>query len=367
MKRGSVFGPFCLVLTLAVAALAQPPDAPPVLVKTAPVVERSMNENEGFIGVIYFDRISSVSPETEGLVTEADFRAGQRVKQGDVLVRLNADFLEKDMALAKARIEQADVILQKTRKNMDRYQELYRKQAASEVSYDDLKFDYQTRIKELEVLKRELAKIELTLAKTVVRAPFDGIVLEKSVERGDWISPGKALCRVGCASEIFAQVPVSEKLVRFVEPGQKTDVLITAYDEKIEGTIAGILPVADEKTKNVSIKVRLGELTGRAAAVAENMSVTVYLPTSEARTLRVIPRDALVSMQGKDFVYTIQEGKAALIPIHVVAFLGSDMGVDDSHVTAGMPVVVDGNGIAYLQPGRAVRTSNEPSDNPTKN
>lgn len=359
MKRGIVFW---LFLTLAATALAQPPEMPPALVKTAPVVEQSMNENAGFIGVIYFDRISAVSGETDGLVTEADFREGTRVKEGDVLIRLNTDFLDKDIALAKARIEQADVILQKTRKNMDRYQELYRKQAASEIAYDDLKFDYQTRIKELDVLKKELAKIEMIRAKTVVRAPFDGIVLDKSVDRGDWISPGKSLCRIGCTLEIFAQVPVSEKLIRFVTPGQKTAVVINAYDEKIEGTIVGILPVADEKTKNVSIKVRLDNMADHATSLAENMSVSVYLPTSEPRTLRLIPRDALVNMQGKDFVYTIQEGKAALVPIHIVAFLGENMGVDDPHITVGMPVVVDGNGIAYLQPGRAVRTADAPAN-----
>jgi multidrug efflux pump subunit AcrA (membrane-fusion protein) len=149
--------------------------------------------------------------------------------------------------------------------------------------------------------------------------------------------------RLGSADDLYVKVPIAEKLVRFAKPGDKADVIILAYDEKVSGDIEGILPVADEKTKNIFLKIRLGNIKDIPFKVAENMSVSVYVPISEKKTLKIIPRDALIKFQGKDFVYTVKEGRAAIMPVHIAAYMGAEIGVDDPHIAVDMPVVVDGN------------------------
>ena len=59
--------------------------------------------------------------------------------------------------------------------------------------------------------------------------------------------------------------------------------------------------------------------------------------------LKMIKRDALIKYQGKDFVYTVKDGKATILPINIVVFSGEYVGVDNPYVVPGMPVVVDGN------------------------
>ncbi len=352
------------LLALTAVRVEGAPSLPTALVKTAPVAEKNMSENAKFIGVIYFYTTGEVSPETSGLVEAAAFSEGDRVKKDDVLVRLNTDFLEKDIALVKARIRQVEVSIAKTRKNLGRYEKLYQQQAASEVAYDDLKFDLQALRRKRETLRQELARVELEKEKMVVTAPFDGLILSKGIEPGAWISPGAAVCRIGSSDEVYVRVAVGEELMRYIHKGDKTDVLINAYDHKLQGIIEGVIPVADEKTKNISVKIRLGALSDLPEGVAENMSAAVYIPTDQPQKMRLFPRDALIKFQGRDFIYSIKEGKAAIMPVSIDGYFGDQVGTLTPHIQPGMPVIVDGN--ERLQPGQPVMTAGQAAGQPSE-
>ena len=73
------------------------------------------------------------------------------------------------------------------------------------------------------------------------------------------------------------------------------------------------------------------------------MSATVQVPASSRMKLKMIKRDALIRNQGKDFVYTIKEGKAKILPINIVGYDGEFVGVNNPYIVPGMPIVIDGN------------------------
>lgn len=340
-----------------IAPVASGQEQPPAKVRVVKVTEKPAAEQAGLIGMLYFDRVSRISTEVAGQVQAVHFREGDLVNRGDVLININTDFLDKDVALAEAKIAQLDVRVQKNKKNLERYKKLFKKEAASEIDYDNLHFAYQEMIQEREELKSSLAKIELMRSKCVIASPFDGIILEKTVDVGDWVIQGRMLYRIGSANDLFAKVPVAEDLIQFVRKGDRVKVVINAYAAEIEGEAAGILPVADEKTKNVFLKVRLGNLKDISVPVAENMSATAYVPISEQKSLKIIPRDALVKHQGKDFVYTVKDGKAAILPVTIVSYMGTEVGVNDPYIQTGMEVVVDGN--ERLKPDQPVVVTEE--------
>lgn len=336
---------------------AQQGEAPPARVRVAEVTERQQAETAGLVGLVYFDRVSGLSTEVAGRVETAGFRAGDRVRAGQELVVLDTDFLDKDIALEKQRIEQINVRIQKAEKNLQRYRKLFKQEAASEIDYDNLYFDHQELIQEREVVRRRLAKIELQREKCVIRAPFDAVVLQDEVEAGEWVTPGQMLYRLGAASDVFVKVPVAEDIFPHAQTAEAVDVVLNAYDRRLAGEIVGLLPEADPQTKNVLLKVRLGALSDIGVSVAENMSATVYLPAGEKRTVRILPRDALVKSRGRDGVFTVQEGKATLVPVDVVAYMGAEVGVDTDAIEPGMTVVVDGN--ERLKPDQPVQVVEE--------
>ena len=98
-------------------------------------------------------------------------------------------------------------------------------------------------------------------------------------------------------------------MLQYVQLGEKVEVMINAFDQQIEGIIFGIDPVADLKTKNIFLKVKIAPMP----LVAENSQQTVYVPSSGKRRLAVFSRAALIKFQGNDFVYTVKEGKASLL------------------------------------------------------
>jgi RND family efflux transporter MFP subunit len=173
----------------------------------------------------------------------------------------------------------------------------------------------------------------------VITAPFNGIVVVKNVDSGDWVQQGKHLVTLGSCDDLFVRVPVGERLVRFISPGEEVPVTINAFERQLTGTVEDLEPVADAKTKNIFVKVRIPS----QAMVAENMSATVFLPTSKRQTLAIIPRDALIKFQGKDFVYTIKDGKASILPVNIVSYLAKTVAADNPYLAPGMPVVVEGN------------------------
>lgn len=328
---------FGLLFISAPPALSQ--EQPPAKIKVTKVVAQDAQQTTDFIGTLYFDKVSSVSTEVSGLVERLEFREGDRVRKGEPLAWLNTDFLGKDLGIEQTHLEQLNIRIEQKQKNLKRFESLFRQEAASETDYEDYLFSYRELIKEKQRAQIEIDRIQLKITKSVIHAPFDGIILKKLVDQGAWIQPGTAICNVAAIDELFIQLPVAENLLKYVNTGDSIDLVINAFNRSITGKAEGIRPIADEKTKNVFLKIRLPKME----VVAENMSATVRMPTSEKRKLRMIPRDALVKFQGKDFVYTIKDHKAQMLPLNIVTITGEYIGVDNPYIQAGMPVVVEGN------------------------
>ena len=343
---------FCSIfLTFVLPALSQEP--PPAKVKITHATEQEARQTTEFVGTLYFDKISSVSTEVRGMAESVHFREGDRVKKGDLLLRLNTDFLKKDLALEKTELQRVDIRIEQKQKNLKRFETLFEQEAASETDYEDFLFSYRERVKEKQSLQIKIDRIQLEIAKSVIRAPFDGLILQKQADRGAWIQPGTPICQIAAMDDVFIQLPVAENLLRHVSDGDRIDLVINAFNESMTGTVEGIRPIADEKTKNVFLKIRLPEMD----TVFKNMSATVQMPTSEKMSLRLIPRDALVKFQGKDFAYTVKDHKAKILPLNIVTLTGKYIGVDNPYIQPGMPIIVEGN--ERLKPDQPVEIVGE--------
>ena len=328
-----VFIPFCVLADDAKNA------PPPSKVKVSQVLERTAAETAKIIGIIYYERVSNISSETAGLVESVYFDEGMTVKKGEILVRTDTALLNKDLEIEALKLDGVEINIEKTKKDLARYEELYKNNAASEKDYEDLTYQLRRYLNDREEIKKAMEKIRLTLSKTVIKAPFDGIILEKSADKGEWIVPGKVVFRLASLKDMYAKAPIYENHMAFINKGDKLNVIINAYNKPVEGEIAGTLQEADPKTKNVFVKIKLPYIDN----VVENMSVTVFSPISHKTTMTFVPRDALITAKGKDFVYTVKEGKAAIIPIEIISYSGAFIGVKSPFIKPGMVVIIDGN------------------------
>lgn len=337
-----------LFFVFLTGSLVYAQEQPPARVGISKIIFQEVAQNRSFIGTLYYERISHVSSEVSGLVTKIDVRAGERVDKSTTLIYLDTEMLEKEILILQNQIEQAELHINHAQKNYQRMDSLYKKNGVSERDYDDAQFVYQEALLKKLSAETILEKLLIQKRKSVINAPFDGIILEKNVDSGDWVQQGKPLINIGSVNDLFIKVPVAETLLRFVSIGQSVPVIINAYNKEMTGTIENLSPIADAKTKNVFLKIRIPMLT----KVVQNMSATVFISTGNGQKMAMIPRDALIRFQGKDVVYTIKKKKAVILPVNVVTYLGDQIGADNKHFVEGMPVVVDGN--ERLRPGQSV-------------
>lgn len=351
MQRGVWLLAGLLVLQSQGAMAADGP--PPAQVVVGKVVQQEVAQSRSVIGVLYFERTSDISTEVAGLIESVKVRQGDHVKQGDTLVVLNTELLDQEIALTRTRISQAQLRIDNTRKNFQRLEKLYKQSGVSEKEFDDAQYAYGDAQKERQAGEDTLQKLLIQKKRSVITAPYGGTILTKDVDAGAWVQPGRQLVSLGSSEDIFVRAPVAENLLRFVEPGATLPVIITAFDKEVPGAVEDFDPVADPKTKNIFLKIRIAA----PPRVAQNMSATVHVPAGPKQQLAILPRAAVVKFQGKDFVYTVKEGKAAILPVNIVAYLGEKMAVDNPYIVPGMEVVVEGN--ERLRPDQPVAVAGE--------
>jgi RND family efflux transporter MFP subunit len=345
--------PIVVLVTMAYATAQQPP---PARVAVAPVFEKEVAPTTPLVGVVDFDQSAGISSEISGLMISHRMVEGKVVQKGDLLVQLNTEFIHKDIGVIEQQIAQFDIRIEKGRKNFRRFETLFKEDAASEKDYDDLAFQLRELQIEKQRLQVTLAKKRLELAKSEIRAPFKGLVIERFKEIGEWIAPDDPICRLAAVGQTVISVPVAERLIRYVTSGQAVTVTIAALGREFDGRVRTIAPKVDPKSKTFELKVGIEFTQG----LLQNMSASVDVPSGEKKKLKMFKRAALVRFQGKTFIYTVKENKASMIPVAVAAMDGEYVGVDAPKIAPGMPVVVEGN--ERLQPDQPVQVVHTPEN-----
>jgi len=319
--------------------LAQQPQMPASKVVITKVTEKEVARTNQVSGVVDYDKISSVSAEVAGLIDELYFEEGSFVKKNDILATLNTDFAQKDLDVLKRQLEENEINAENTKRNLERSETLYKSSSTSQKAYEDLLYSYKALLKKIDIAKINIQKLELQIEKSSIKSPFDGIILKKSKEVGEWIEHQTPIYTVASTNDTIVKVAVNEDIINYLVSGNDILLKITAVNKDITGKINGFVPVADIKSKTFVIKIKIPYFKN----AIQNMSVTVHVPVSNKMKLKMISRDALISNEGKYFVYTVKDNKAEILPVHIVSYLGEYVGVDDPYIVSGMPVIVDGN------------------------
>jgi len=337
-----------LIWALGITAAAPVTAAPAARVRVAQPVLQQVAPTTTLAGVIDFDRISQVSGEVAGLVTRQYAREGALLKAGDTVLELNSDLLQKDIDIKRKQQAQLAADLSKSTATLQRLERLLKKNSASRQTYDDALYSHRSLQEKREILGQELLRLQLRLKKSRILAPFDGLVLARLKEEGEWMSPGDAAFQLASTEHVIIKLPISEQLIRYQRPGQPLTVTIEPLQLQLQGETIGFLPVSALRSRSSTLKIAIPYRPG----MAQNMSARVELPSGKPQRLLMIPRDALVQKQGKNSVFTPVDGKATQLPVTVVSRGTQLVGITLDQLQQTMPVVVDGND--RLRPGQSV-------------
>jgi RND family efflux transporter MFP subunit len=312
-----------------------------------------------YVGTVYYPEVSEVSSEVSGIAVKVSFEEGQRVRRGDVLVRLDAELLGKTLVSTRSTYEQTLADLERATLDLKRIEKLYREDSIAEQVYDENRFRVKSLGKKGDSLKADVERLEVELAKKTVRAPFDGVVLKKRIDRGEWLSPGTAVATLARDDSMDVVVEVPGDVLPFVRKGGSVDVRTAG--KEIRGTVSAIVPRGEISTRTFPVKIQVAN----RFSLIEGMEARVDIPTGEKEKTLLVPRDAIVTANGQAVVFTVVDAKAKMVPVTVTRYLGKEVAVRTNELKAGMEVLIKGN--ERIRDGQpvSVRKDGEESSGPS--
>lgn len=321
----------------AVAARAQTPPvapvAPPVIVATS--TEASDNVTLNVLGSGVARQSVTLYPAVAGEVAQLGFRTGQRVKAGQVLLRLVDRSQRLAADLAAARVDAAQALAR-------RYEGTRGTGAVPESVVDEAR----AALRAAQIERKQAGE---AVADRVVRAPFEGVVGLASVGVGDRVSTDTALVTLDDQRDLRLDFEVPEAYLSRVAARQSLTAVNPAYPQRsFDGEITEIDSRVDPTTRNVRVRARL---PNKDDALRSGMSFQVKLELPGQAYVSV-PELALQWGREGSFVWAVRDGNAVQVAARPVRRTAGRVLID-SELKAGEAVVVEG--VQRLRAGRPVR------------
>jgi RND family efflux transporter MFP subunit len=312
-------------------------EMPPASVSVAKVIRGRIAPRNEFIATIFYQEISDTASEISGLVGRVHFEEGQRVKKNQILVELGSEILRKRLQAATASFEQILSEIEIAGIDLKRREKLLKKKSISKQSYDENRFRVIGLEKRAASLKAEVERLEIELEKKIIPAPFDGIVIKRNVDRGEWVSEGETVAVIGKDDTIDIIADVPERYIQYIKKDMQVNATVNGYH--LSGSVVAVVPRGDVATRSFPVKIR----TANQYALIEGMSARVILPTAETVNALIVPRDSIITKFGQNVVYAVLDSKASMMPVQIIGYEGLTAGIRATGLKDGMLVVVAGN------------------------
>ena len=295
-------------------------------------------------------RESTVASEIEGLVVDYSIRLGQRVKKGQVLAKVETKPLRLDLKSAQAALAEANENHKNALSELERVEELFKKKSIADRTYDDALFKANAIKQRISALETRIEAIQYDIGKCVIRAPLSGFVVEEHTQIGQWLEKGGPVVTLVDIDPALITVPVPDRYVRYVKPGQSVELEFEFMEGKgkRQGVVRDVIPLGNEKARTFPVQITV---SNEDFAILAGMSSSVKFPVGEPTVHTLVNKDALVTNSDRYHLFKVNDGKAHLVPVKKGQAYGSYI-VVEGDLVPGQIVVVEGN--ERLRPGQAV-------------
>jgi membrane fusion protein (multidrug efflux system) len=277
--------------TPAQPGAAAGPGRPPA-VEVARVETLTITDDAQAVGSLRSRQSVMLRPEVSGRVTRLNFRDGERVRRGQLLVQL-------DDQLTQAQVQQAQAELSIAQANHKRNQELVAQNFISKRSVDESAAN-------LQVSQAKLALAQATAARLRILAPFDGVAGIRSVNVGDYLKDGADIVNIEDLEAIFVDFRLPERFQTKAQRGQGAVVETDALPgRKFSAVVQAIDPLLDANGRSIGIR---GCIDNRRLELRPGMFARVTAVFGERDNALVIPEEAILPQGGRQFVIKLVDG-----------------------------------------------------------
>lgn len=295
----------CLALLIAILpplAIAQSgadkAGSKPIPVKVYTVTAAAGRTQIAAVGTLSADESVVIRPEQVGRIVALDFTEGAAVAKGRALVRL-------DDTEYQARLRQAEAEARLLEERLTRAESLFARQFVSEQAVIDAR-------QNLLMAKARIDEAKALLAKTVLRAPFNGVIGIRQVSPGAYVKEGQDIVSLSKLDRLKLDMRVPEIHLGALRQAGEISVSVDAWpDRRFPARIQVIDPTVDTASRTLLVRALVNN---RGGELKPGMFARVSVALGPQTSVRV-PEEAVVAKPGQFFVYRVEAGKARPVTI----------------------------------------------------
>jgi HlyD family secretion protein len=402
MKKTLISVAVVAVLVLVVWASLKDSNPGGTEVEVEEVVRRTVSSRVKATGEITPEKKVEISAKVVGEIISLPVVEGQRVTTGQLLVEIERDLYEGARDQARAALRQAEVTIKRlevqladAQRNLRRVEQLHRDALVSQEALDDAQLAVDTARVEIEAQEHAIEQYRSAfkratddLARTTIRSPMDGVLIQLDAEQGETVVPGSTnlpgsvIMTVADMSRILAEVEVSEVDVVSVELGQTAEITVDALGDD-DPQIGQVVEIATSGRKDPSqgtirfrVKVALEDpdeslrpaMTAKVDILTATSDQALAVPVQAVVKRKLDDQDAEVrgtaarEIKETDVVYVIDDGVA--VPVRVETGVADVLHVEILGGLSEGDEVITGpyRTLKNLEAGDAVRTSTKTTD-----
>ncbi len=264
----------------------------PVTVEAVRVRVMKLTDDAQSVGSLRSRQSVMLRPEVSGRVVRLNFRDGERVRKGQLLVQF-------DDQLQQAQVKQSQAELSIARANHKRNEELLAQNFVSQRSLDESAAN-------LEVAQAKLALAQATADRLRIIAPFDGIAGIRNVNVGDYLKDGTDIVNLEDIDTVYVDYRLPERYQTQVKAGQRVSVELDALPGRsFEARVQAVDPLIDANGRSIGVRA---SIPNRQLLLRPGMFARVNTLFGVRERAQVVPEEAIVPQGGRQFVIKLVPG-----------------------------------------------------------
>lgn len=286
---GGIFG-FKWFVSIKITEFLDNMQMPTPTVTTTEATQDSWVATLSAVGSVKAVNGIELASQVPGMVSLINFKSGDRVSKGDLLLRLDD---EED----KAALKSLEAAVTLAKQNLERFERLYKQGSVSKSQIDQANSQYDQAVAQVAAQKARVQYKNIT-------APFDGELGIRQVDMGQYVSPGTPLVMLQSLSPIYVNFSLPEQDVPLIQKGLKVHATLDSQPGKVyEGEVFAMDPGVDATTRNFNVQAIF---TNDDGDMHPGMFASVLINMADSTDVVVIPRTAIKYNPYGDAVFVVQ-------------------------------------------------------------
>ena len=314
---------------------------------------------------------ATVASEVSGRLLSISVEEGTPVKAGMEIARIDTVWNELAIKETTAQIAALKAKRDYETGELKRSKTLISSQAISQSDFESTESTIQELTAQIEAQEALLEEHRERVARSIITAPFDGVVVERFVDVGSYVTPGTAIAEVISTGDIDAKIYIPESVIQRIQTGERVEISVDALQQSFVGQVALIISSAETASRTFPIRVRMQDQDGLLTA---GMSVTATIPTSEPFDAFLLPSDAVLrrpdactvwlAMTEDEAGNKVEGFVAEPVIVDILAEMPTGLAVAPTSARGrkifqkGVPAIIEG--AERLSPGMAIRLIESP-------